>query len=357
MSERWFSDVAEEVLCATGEIEADEERVCEYISLVEDLFGMFIEASSSRIWDMNAAPMDAGPQARLEYVDALLKRPQIPQRTADWYKQSRNVLTASEFSEILGTDRAVNAIVLKKLESQPQRQNSRLACSTCEMSAMDWGVRFEPVVKQIMKSWGSDVLDVGRIIHETDPSLAASPDGIIMASAKPEEIGCLIEIKCPVRREIGGKIPFEYWCQMQVQMEVTGISKCEYMEMKFVSPYRGDTEPYKAPAADVTPKAAGTLWLLQHVDSLDMCYAYTEEERDALLATEWHLTETIPWHLDSFFQASVTRDTNWFHSTLGKRADFWKRVEDARSGAYVIPQKVPKSPKTPIVNVCKIMDD
>jgi hypothetical protein len=262
------------------------------------------------------------------------------------------VLTASEFSEILGTDRAVNAVVSKKLEPVKEVGKQRLACLSCEMSAMDWGVRFEPVVKQILEAQGTRVLDVGRIIHAEDPRLAASPDGIIMESKKEDEVGCLLEIKCPVRREIGGKIPFEYWCQMQIQMEVTGISKCEYVEMKFVSSYRGDTAPYKAP--ENPEKIRGEIWLLQNMTTREMTYAYTAAVAAAAVAEGLELVETIPWHLDSYFQASVIRDTNWFNNTLTKRNEFWKRVEEARNGSYVILQR---TPKCPVVKVCKIVDE
>jgi hypothetical protein len=64
--------------------------------------------------------------------------------------------------------------------------------------------------------------------------------------------------------------------------------------------------------------------------------------------------ETIPWHLDSYYQTSVVHDTNWFSNTLTKRNDFWRRVEEARNGTYVIPQRAPKGP---VIKVCKIVDD
>ena len=345
MSQKWFADASQEIDTHMKEIECVPESVDEYISFVEDLFHMFIEMASSR------ASLGTTTN-RLDHVHMVLQRPQMPQRTPDWYAQSRNVLTASEFSEILGTDRAVNSIVSKKLEPVKEMGRQRLACLSCEMSAMDWGVRFEPVVKQILEARGTRVLDVGRIIHADDPRLAASPDGIIMESKTEDEVGCLLEIKCPVRREIGGKIPFEYWCQMQIQMEVTGISKCEYLEMKFVSPYRGDTAPYKAP--EDPEKIRGEIWLLQNMTTLEMVYAYTEVAAAEAMAEGLELVETIPWHLDSSFQASVIRDTNWFNNTLTKRNEFWKRVEEARNGSYVIPQKAPKGP---VVKVCKIVDD
>lgn len=345
MSEKWFADASDEIEASFKEIEHMAESVDDYINLVEDLFHMFIEMASSRV-SVRAI------SSRLEHVQTLLQRPQIPQRTPEWYVQSRNVLTASEFSEILGTDRAVNAIVSKKLEPVKEFGKQRLACLSCEMSAMDWGVRFEPVVKQILEGRGTQVLDVGRIIHADDPRLAASPDGIIMESKTEDEVGCLIEIKCPVRREIGGKIPFEYWCQMQIQMEVTGISKCEYVEMKFASPYRGDIVPYKSP--EDPEKVRGEIWLLQNESTLEMSYAYTNADRERMEAEGLEVVETIPWHLDSYYQTSVVRDTNWFSNTLTKRNEFWKRVEEARNGTYVIP---PRAPKGPVIKVCKIVDD
>jgi hypothetical protein len=52
-----------------------------------------------------------GAEARAAAAKELLERPQVPQRTQAWYEQGKQVLTASEFSKLLGTPRAVSQLV------------------------------------------------------------------------------------------------------------------------------------------------------------------------------------------------------------------------------------------------------
>jgi putative phage-type endonuclease len=330
---------------------------------VFDIYRMFLEKSRSKQW------VEKTPEERLDHLNTLMNRPHVPQRSTEWYLQTKNVLTASEFSAILGTPRAVGQCALKKVidlsgaTETPSVSSGRLACSTLEMSAMDWGVRFEPVVKQILTAfWSAEIQDVGRLLHPTDPRLAASPDGLIVSAADVNRIGRLLEIKCPIRREMNGKIPHDYWCQMQIQMEVTDIDECDYIEVKLVSPYKESLQTY-TPAAEDTLGALyhGKLWLLQDPETLELAYAYTNLELKDFERIGWVVLETIPWHLDSFYTETVTRDRHWYASTAEKREAFWKVVEEVRAGTFVLPasQKAAKQgqqPQQPRIEVCQIED-
>jgi hypothetical protein len=268
-----------------------------------------------------------------------------------------------------------------------------------DMTAMDWGVRFEPIVKQILTvRWGAEILEFGRLLHPTDPRLAASPDGILIAAADPARIGRLVEIKCPIRREITGAIPYEYWCQMQIQMEVCDIDECEYVEAKINSGYKGipfceaasaatkaasaATKAAEAAtkaasaatkAAEAATKAAsaatnsanslreqyaGTLWLLQEPTTLELKYAYMALERKDLERCGWNVIEEIPWNLDALSIQVVARDRAWFASTAEARDAFWTKVEDAKAGTFVLPpsSRPARVPKGAVVQVCKIED-
>lgn len=322
---------------------------------VTALFSLFMDASKSKGWS------EKTPEERLAHIHDITSRPNVPQRSAEWYQQSKNVLTASEFSAILGTPRSVGQCALKKvvqsLDELVLAPSSKLACSTLEMSAMDWGVRFEPVVKQILTGiWGAEILDVGRLLHPTDPQLAASPDGLIVAAADSDRVGRLVEIKCPVRREMNGKIPFEYWCQMQIQMEVTGIDECEYIEVKLVSPYKESLATYVPAKEGHGSLYFGKVWLIQEPNTLELKYAYTSLECKDFENLGWNVIEVIPWHLDSFYTKTVTRDRLWYASTEEKRVEFWKKVEEARAGTFILAPSA-RAPKLPQVTVCKIMDN
>jgi hypothetical protein len=294
----------------------------------------FVERAKAVGW--TAQP----PEVRLTLAKDVLARPQIPQRTPAWYAQGKEVLTASEFSKLLGTPRSVSQLVMSKAGTSPQQSTNRLACMTCEMGPFDWGIRFEPVVKQILtEKWGVEIAEAGRVSHAEDAHVAASPDGIFLAATDPARVGRLVEIKCPLTRAINEGIPFDYWCQMQVQMEVTGIGECDYVEVKLDS------------KMDLSGNVDGFVWLLQNPATCEMRYAYTEAE----ILPEWDVIEKVPWRLNSMYTETVTRDAGWYKSTAEQRRIFWENVEKARQGQFqVVPGKTVIVTKEPAQ--CLIVD-
>ena len=320
-----WKDEAEEVITdvlANGDVlsAADEESLEVGKAVAYRALERFIAKATAVGWQSQP------PEARRQIAEDVLARPQIPQRTPAWYAQGKEVLTASEFAKLLGSPRAASQLVMSKVATVDAPQTNRLACMTCEMGPFDWGIRFEPVVKQILEQrWGLEIAEAGRILHPTDTHVAASPDGIILAATDPARIGRLLEIKCPITRVIGGAVPYDYWCQMQIQMEVTGIDECEYVEVKLDS--------IQGSATDLSG-AEGTLWLLQDPATCVMRYAYTEAERDALSGYE--LLETVPWRVNKLYAVTVTRDRAWYQSTAEKRREFWENVAAARKGSYQV---------------------
>ena len=310
------------------------------------LMEKFLAAAGSVGWASQS------PEERLAAAELVLQSPQVPQRTPAWYAQGKEVLTASEFATLYGSPRAVGQMVMSKVPPTESAavQPNRLACCTSEMGPFDWGVRFEPVVKQILGAkWGVVIAESGRLLHPTDASLAASPDGLLLAAADPARVGRLLEIKCPIRRAIGDGIPFEYWCQMQVQMEVTGIGECEYVEVKFDSVEKGKT--------DLSGEPEGHIWLLQNPDTCELRYVYTVQERAELDA--WVELERIPWRVAGFYSEVVSRDRNWFASTAESRAAFWGKVAVAKAGGFEVPigRSKPKGLAVTVVKEgCQIVD-
>lgn len=298
----------------------------------------FLQAARAVGWA--AQPVDV----RRAAVDTLLAKPQVPQRTSEWYAQGKQVLTASEFATLFKSPRSVSQLVLSKvLPPTPinaEHTTNRLACLTCEMGPFDWGIRFEPVVKQVLARDGVEIVESGRLVHPTDSLLAASPDGLIVTAQDKTRVGRLVEIKCPITRAVGEGIPFEYWCQMQIQMEVTSIEECEYIEVKLESIQKSSTElPERK-----TPE--GHIWLLQQPNSAGMVYAYEQAERDRLTEKGWDILEVIPWRVEKFYREVVVRDRAWFASTATARASFWTDVEKARAGTYVPVEARPRAAAT-----------
>lgn len=347
----WFAEVDHTL--PWNEIDPDAAKeLAKSQGFVEEAMALFTGVAGSAKW--SSLP----PEERVVRAEALMALPQVPQRTREWYLQGRQVLTASEFATILGTPRAVGVLAAYKAAPLPEGNlTNRLACATGEMGPMDWGVRFEPIVKQILAvRWGAEIVELGRLLHPTDPQLAASPDGLILKADDPARVGRLVEIKCPIRREITGQIPFEYWCQMQIQMEVADIDECEYVEVKLNSGYK--SIPMCAEARGERHLYAGTMWLLQHPDTLELCYAHTDLERTDLLGVGWGVVETIPWNLDGLYTQVVRRDRAWFAGTETARMAFWEKVRGIHAGTFVVPpsSRPGRTPKEPVVVVCKIED-
>ncbi len=346
-----WKDVADEHLIQMQDLLQMPNAERENMNVVYDLFieglHMFLQKATNKSW------RERSKVEKQTHIQNLLQAPQTEQRTQAWYQQVQSILTASEFSSLYSSERQYASLVLSKSGTLPQENtpvNYRHACRTGELNALDWGIRFEPVIKQFLESkYKLKIQDSGRLIHPKDPKIAASPDGFIVEGPQMHA-GRLVEIKCPLSRKIGQGIPFDYWCQMQVQMEVTDIDECMYVEAKIVSRHAKELGPITPPPS---PVFQGLLWLLVNEENYQMVYAYTLEERDSFISKGYLEIEEIPWFIESYHMEIVSRERAWYHSTKQLRDEFWKNVEKAKKGEFKIPEPSPKRQKQ---NVCLISD-
>lgn len=294
-------------------------------------------------------------------IQALIARQSVEQRTPEWYAQAARVLTASEFSTILRPTRQRALLAHSKAfplspEEAAAKFRAPLTCPSQYMSPFDWGIRFEPVVKQIYEHLRAvQIVDLGRLMHQTDPRLAASPDGLISTGADTTNplIGRLIEIKCPISREIGGEIPEEYYAQMQLQLEVTGQDACQYVEARFRSPAGPKTAVYEGPG-----RLAGVLWHVERVDpatgEAKRRYVYGPVGCPDLVEPPCHLIgqadtvlERVPWELLGWHEVEVRRSATWWAGARVAVEAFWADVAGAVAGTFVVPasKRAPRAPK------------
>lgn len=169
--------------------------------------------------------------------DRLKSLKSVAQHSEEWLSEKSDLLTASEFSSIIGdsTERyhILREKTFKKLKSENQeaqgQQTVCLTSSSGKIPPMYWGHRFEPVVRSLYEALSGNTVycGLGRVRHSSLTKLAASPDGVISN-------GSLLEIKAPISRELEkDNIPYEYYCQMQIQMEVCNVGIAEYCECRF----------------------------------------------------------------------------------------------------------------------------
>jgi hypothetical protein len=319
---------------------------------VHHILDLYIEQFKKKLEGKNTILTTDLPT--IEYLDDLIGRKQIEQRTPEWYKQMSEIISASELGNLFAAPRQRAKLVVSKTVPYPQRNQALAVCSD-KMSAFDWGIRFEPVVKQIYEyKYGTTIKELGRLHHPTDPRCTASPDGLIYHCPKNERRGRLIEIKCPVTREIDGSVPKDYYAQMQMQLQVTGLKYCDYVEAKFVSPYN-----------QIVHKDGPTLYhgwiaLVRYEEmnsNQEFYYIYSPvnatEDWKPIIKENEDIIEMIPWRLVQWSEQLIIRNEEWWTSLKPTIDAFWEDVEKARRGEFNIPESTRPS-KKPKIEKCMI---
>jgi len=285
-------------------------------------------------------------------VKRLLATKSTAQRTLDWYIQGTRILSASQFATILKSPRTRGQLVMEKANADKiQQTNKNVCCMSYDIRPFDWGIRFEPVIKQIyQKMTGSTVADLGRLIHPNNSRLAASPDGLNIDGSRK---GRLIEFKAPITRKVGIEVPKDYYIQMQIQMEVADVDLCDYFEVAFVSSY--GKNDYVPPTQDCAYK--GRLFLIGTVENgTPIRYEYPElgnMEWEPDLNIDEIVLEIIPWHCVNSYLKTVERSKEWFASMKVPMEEFWNDVEKAKVGDY----ELPPSKRAKKEEVCLIIED
>lgn len=320
-------------------------------TLVESISTGLIEAMDE--WDGD----DYDGAVEHEKTYALMQRPQTTQRTSDWYTEFKRCLTASELYKAFGTPRERGILILQKAgKSEISGHGSHTPVLRKNMNPFDWGICFEPVVKQILENkWDAIIQDVGRFVHLEDTRLAASPDGLIIRSKKhPDMGGHLLEIKCPKSRPIGIKIPMEYFYQMQLQLEVTGVRACEYVEAKFE--FSEENEFIKPESGWYGNIVVVGLFNEELTDWIPYKYIYGPIGLLHFipdLGLNEQILETNIWKCDTLHHERVYRDEVWFASLRPKIDEFWEDVEKAKQGNFLLPESSRKKKEIK----CLIVDD
>ena len=280
----------------------------------------------------------------------LLTTNQVEQRTGEWYSETKNLITASEIASLWKGGRTRGTMVMSKVPSLSSPViNRQGALRRQHTGPMDWGVRYEPVVKQILEeTMGAKIQELGRIRHRSVARVAASPDGLFIECTKyPELVGTLVEIKCPPSRVINDKIPFDYWCQMQLQMEVCGRPSCEFVEVKFKE------------LVDEVPSEElnGWITLEGNTETMELRYIYSELGAKGPVPVsdgDWVVVEAYQWEAVKLRRVTVKKDDAWFPSIQGDLDAFWKDVDAARIGEWKLPDAKPRPSK--VTSGCAIVD-
>lgn len=156
-----------------------------------------------------------------EKLKKLLAIPKIEQKSPEWYEARHGCISASDLAQALGEGKfgTVKDLIIKKV--QPPEYG------TFNNVFFAWGNMFEQVANDVYaKLHNVKIYEFGLIKHPHVSYFAASPDGIT-------EHGIMLEIKCPLKRKIGGDVPKQYYYQIQGQLDVCDLDECDYFECEF----------------------------------------------------------------------------------------------------------------------------
>jgi putative phage-type endonuclease len=247
------------------------------------------------------------------------------QRTDAWHDRRSNMLTASEISKAKSSATAASRreLILSKLTPRVGGSGG--------VASLDWGTQFEEVAKELVEQSGVQIRDLACVVHPEYSFLGASPDGLLLGT---ERHGRLIEIKCPISREVdpGAPIPDSYYDQIQLQLACTGLQECEYSEFKFV----------KHSYAEWTTKDAIKSCFAVNNDTRAVTYKKLEDTRTI---QEWMVSfmedrldwDVVYWSLGARKDLLIQKDTEWFSSNLPSFASVWQEIVQYRTAGTLPP--------------------
>jgi len=250
------------------------------------------------------------------------------QRTDAWHMKRGEMLTASEIYKACAdaSPALKHEIIMSKLVGRQQTNSNSGAMS------LIWGTRFEPVAKDIYCHLvpGLKIVDTTCVPHPVHSFLGASPDGVLVPDSLDHPlVGSLIEIKCPISRVLDDSpISAMYMCQMQLQMECTGLETCEFVEMKFKELTYTEW---------VNSKSEFKSFFTIGDDGTGTNYKHFSDTRSV---AEWRAAELtddpdniqriIYWELLQHKIQTVKRDPQWLTKNLGSFQEVWSQVQTHR---------------------------
>lgn len=310
-----------------------------------------------------------------EHFEKLKNLPQPAQRSKEWYDYRYNRITASDMAAAIDLNpyEPVESFILKKCDPNfPFHDNATVF----------HGKKYEPTATMIYEHiYNSRVFEFGALPSDKYSFLGASPDGICskytLDNKFSDRLGRMLEIKCPVTREIitNGKIegeicPFYYYCQVQQQLVCCELDSCDFWQCKITeykskSDYMRDDCTSCKNTHSVTgeeiqidnrlkkgiilefypkvfkPEFPGDIpeWKSKYIIPkrldmnesqynewvLDMLDNYKEQYLE--ISENYYFYRIIYWKLESTHNVEIKRDDVFFSNVLPVLKDTWEKIK------------------------------
>jgi len=263
-----------------------------------------------------------------------------PQKSQEWYDYRYERITASDIGSIFGAS---------PFTSRDQLINNKCVDPKSIVYTSnrftEHGNKFEECATRFYEHLSkSEIIEFGCLPHPYIPFLGASPDGIT-------KDGVMLEIKCPLSRPIEGIPPIYYWYQIQIQLEVANLNRCDFIECKFIEVDREILINNYKKCFEV-----GCIITLYDNKNKKIEYRYSPYGCKVSKIDKWindlvdetleddryDYMKTIFWQLKEYGLCSIYRDVRWFIDNIKTISDFWSEVLERRAGKIEITQSKKK---------------
>jgi|TARA_A200000159_G_scaffold157252_1_gene173143 putative phage-type endonuclease len=223
------------------------------------------------------------------HVKVLIEREYAAQKSQEWLDLRGNMLTASDCATAISLNHYETPfdLLLKKCGKGPVFTGNE---------ATRHGEKYEDEARILYEQRHNEVVhEIGLCPHPKYTWLGGSPDGV-------SESGKLVEIKCPMSRDIGnGDVPVHYMPQLQMCMEILDLEEADFIQYK--------------PAE-----------------------------------TNWPRPE-------EFTVVNVKRDREWWEKYFPVMEEFWQKVLYHREHGIEVPEPKVRKPRKKKVIPCEIVID
>lgn len=327
MEAQYFDSLLSEIARAPAP-PSDPHRPLRTPKLFKDLARRFLKIHPRSFHWINEASLRARATEVLDQQQkkaALDTLPRVEQRSEEWYRERDTMLTASDWGQALGVGKF--GTVRNLYEKKCNYGDEKPFDDKCPPLAH--GQLFEPVATEIYQMrYGCKVDEYGLVRHPEYPFLGASPDGI-------NELGVMLEIKCPYMREITGAIVDQYYYQIQGQLEVCNLEYCDFMECAFDKAFTLDE------LREIESDYKGIIL----VDENDRKIYGRVNDLDSLADAALACKTTHYYFLTHLNVKRVKRDRAWFRRNLAGLREVWDNVLRYRANREAYELEVRNAPK------------
>ena len=309
----------------TNITELGEQNDFDIDAVSKSIYSVLNKTNKSINYDIISKRLAEIKKYRVE-LKALLKLPLMKQRSDEWFEARKTRLTASDLYDAVKGGNISIKLAKKKANIIIDNINYN------SIPALKWGTMFEPMASRCysQKMNNINIHDFGLLCDADNKHFGASPDGI-------NELGIMIEIKCPYSRKIAdGVIPDKYKMQIQGQLAVCKLNECDYIECIFKS--IETEEEY----LDIDHTMIHGIIAEFYNSKGEYVYFYSEpnktpkecvediinQKNNADNGTGLKFSKYTYWKLDEMIIQRVIFNSNAWENIIPKINMFWETVEE-----------------------------